>query len=201
MTDWLYDFLHKWGEPIEHLTVAAASFTAGIWVLFRFWRERTDEPALGITMTVRSDRLGSSNLVVATVTLENKGRTRIQAKFLANAGGYIFDDGEERLRHGGSLRVRKLKEPSASSFGVIDWFAPGFFEEVPGLGSEINLLTEYVDPRKGNRVDFWMEPGESYDLGVPLTLPKGQYLAKVTFIGSASDSDFWSHLLGFSVPS
>jgi hypothetical protein len=79
----------------------------------------------------------------------------------------------------------------------------------PGLGwhREINLATGYYEVERDSKglltkvTDFWMEPGESYSLGVPLILGKGCYLAKVTFIGEAEDdSEFWQRLFLVRVP-
>jgi hypothetical protein len=108
-----------------------------------------------------------------------------------------YEDDEEKLAYSGSLQLKKFKLPRPVGEGWINWFDQDAFEPC-GL-KEINLLNEYQDPKK-DRTDFWMEPGEVYRLGVPLVLRDGCYLAKVTFIGKGSDSNFWSRIVLVQTP-
>jgi hypothetical protein len=63
------------------------------------------------------------------------------------------------------------------------------------------MLTDYEDPTHGNAVDFWLEPAEVYRLEMPVVLEPGLYLAKATFVAKGGDSNFWSRIFSFDVPS
>jgi len=64
-------------EIIDHIVVSVAAFVGGMWVLFRFLRERTDEPALRIEVAQHSNHVGAHHLVGIVVELANIGKTRI----------------------------------------------------------------------------------------------------------------------------
>jgi hypothetical protein len=194
----------EWKERtdiISNVVVTLAALAGGLWAVFRFWRERTDEAALDLTVSHRSSPLGKNHLVAITLELANKGKTRIQAKTKRTETDFAFDDTVEKLHHPCSLQIGKFKTPDQSSPVRIDWFEAGqVVENVPGLQPEINLLSEYEDPENNNIIDFWLEPGETYRLEAPLILPEGLYLGKVTFVGAGGDSNFWSQVFSFAVP-
>jgi hypothetical protein len=189
-------------ELTDHIVVSLAALIGGIWVLFRLNRERTDEAALNISVSVfeRSHRYENDYLVAIIVKLANQGKTKIQAKTNRTKDGYAFDDGPEKLRNCCSLQIKKFSACSQKYIGHIDWFEGGPVEPVLGLKSEINMLIEYEDPANNNQIDFWLEPGEEYRLEMPLVLETGVYLAKVTFVAAGSDSNFWSRIFTFAVP-
>jgi hypothetical protein len=187
-------------EIIDHIVVSLAAFVGGMWVLFRFRRERTDEPALRIEVTQHSNQVGAHHLVGIVVELANTGKTRIVAKSTHSTKGFAYDDGEERLRYSCSLQVRKIQQNVPLPLGHVDWFKNNIIENVSGLASEINILSEYENPAIGNSVDFYMEPGEVYHLEVPITLPAGIYLAKISFVAAGGDGNFWSRIFTFAVP-
>jgi hypothetical protein len=183
------EWLRRWAESIEHLTVALASILGGLWVFFRFINERTLESALSIGIDASTLALDEKPLTFIEVTLSNLGKVRLQAK-PADPSGNAYEDEVEKLKYSCGLSIKKLGATTDASNTLIDWFKD---TNLDSLG-EFNLLNEYEDPENNNIVDFWMEPGEIYYLGVPLRLPAGTYLAKVTFVGSRSDKEFWSRI-------
>ncbi len=190
--------VNTWAEPFEHIVLGFASLVGGAWIILRLVRERKWDSALAID--IKSSFVPDKRLLTfIEVRLRNKGKVQLRAKVYRSEEGLAFGDGVENLKHSCSLRVKKLISPLASGDSWIDWFDNKNFDS-PQL-DEINLLNEYEDPKQNNRTDFWMEPGEVYKLGVPLTLNPGIYLAKVTFVGNRSDSEFWSRIALVKVPS
>lgn len=187
-------------EIVHNVVVASAALIGGTWVLFRFLRERTDEAALDLDVSLRSIPLGSEHLVALCVDLTNRGKTRIRAKAERTKDGLAFDDGIERLRFSGSLQIRKVIRSDSLPPCRVDWFDGPPVESLPTVPDEINLFIEYEDPTRDNIVDFWLEPAERYRLETPLVLPPGVYIGKVTFIAAGADTNFWSRVFCFPVP-
>jgi len=213
-------------EILHNLVVALAAIVGGLWVVDRIKRERTDEAALEMSLSTSSSVVGTQHLVVLTVHLVNKGKTKIQAKSERDGRGFVFsEDGEqaEKLRFPCSVQLKQLDPTAINGSQRLNWFAGGPWKDVLGSeGPEINVLLEYENPERDNKVEFWMEPGETYHLGVPWILEKGTYLAKLTFVAAPQetgwldkvldeigfrrppsgirDENFWSQIFGFSVP-
>jgi hypothetical protein len=83
MAQWLHqiaEWLRCWSETIEHVTVAAASVIGGVWILFRFFNERTLESALTIGVDASTIPFEGAPLTFIDVTLTNVGKVRIQGK-------------------------------------------------------------------------------------------------------------------------
>ena len=185
------EWLHTWAETIEHITVALASVIGGLWVLFRFFNERTLESALTIDIDASTVALDGKALTFIDVKLSNVGKVRLQAK-PADPSKNAYEDPVEKLKYSCSLRLKRLDSGASAPDTLIDWFNDENFA-ITQLG-EINLLNEYENPKNRNIVDFWMEPGEIYHLGVSLNLSPAVYLAKITFVGARSDKEFWSRI-------
>jgi hypothetical protein len=84
------------------------------------------------------------------------------------------------LQHGSQLR----------------WFLPGKKSPYPD-DFELDLVDEYeID----GETDFWLEPGETYNVGVALVLEPGTFLVLITFVGDASPEDFWRRTYVIQVP-
>jgi hypothetical protein len=183
---------------IHDIVVTLAALAGGSWALLRFKRERADESALDLEVSVRSDKTSTANTfaVFVEAKLKNVGKTKIQAKPTAK-GNLAYADAVEKIAYGGSLQVRSISVPAAT--GYLNWYDQKSVMPIPELG-EINLLSEYEIPEKDNLLDFWMEPGETYTLGKTIALTPGLYLMKITFIGARNDGDFWTRLVQFSVP-
>ena len=182
----------SWAEPFEHLVVGLASIVGGIWIVLRLWRERAFDTALGIDVRVSPPFAGAPQLTFLQVTLRNKGKVQLQAK---ESKPPAFQDKGETVPHSCTLQLKKLLSSSPDVW--INWFDRKNFD--PNFSLEVNLLSEFEDTAKG-MTDFWMEPGEAYRLGVPLSLPRAVYLGKVTFIGEGSDREFWSRIFVVDVP-
>jgi len=180
---------------VKELVVTLAAVIGGAWVLLRLFKERTDEAALDIVVTVTSRPYDTTTwLAFFDVVLTNKGKTKVQAK--ASVPGQIaFDDQVERLNTSCTLQVKRVRPGLGAPQQWIDWFDSPLLEHM----ADVNLLSEYEDPQNRNRVDFWMEPGEAYHLGTPLILTEGLYLGKITFIGSRGNDNFWSRIFQFDV--
>jgi hypothetical protein len=187
-------------DVVNNVVVTLAALAAGLWALFRLWRERTDEAALDMSVSQQTAPFGKDCLVTLTVELTNRGKTKVQAKTERTASGFAFDDSVEKLSHAFSIQIKRFKDSSPIHDRRLDWFEGGPVEPVGGLSSEINLLTDYQDPENNNVVDFWLEPGETYRLGVPLVLSAGLYLGKATFIAAGGDQNFWTQVFSFAVP-
>jgi len=118
-------------DIISNIVVIFAALAGGLWAVFRFWRERTDEAALDLTVSQRSSPHGNDHLVAITLELANRGKTRIQAKTKRTKSGFAFDDTVEKLAHSCSLQVRKFTTPASTM--RIDWFEAGHVvQNVPG---------------------------------------------------------------------
>jgi hypothetical protein len=190
--------LHEWTGVVNDAVVSVAALAGGAWAILRLKRERSDEAALDIDVSHTSYPQSDQCFVFFRVVLRNVGKTKIQAK-TESSGGFIYDDGVEQLKHGCSLQLKRIKPWAAGTHRRLDWFDSPLLEAVEGLG-EINLLADYEDPKQDNSVDFWMEPSETYDLGTPLMLSGGTYLAKVTVVASGDDGNYWTSITELIIP-
>jgi len=194
MIDWIKTvFVNapNWAEPFEHIVLGVASIIGGLWVLLRLIQERLWDSALDINIRSSIVTTETYPLTFLEVKLINRGKVQLRAK-VCRTRGLAFEDKAEQIKYSCSLKLKKLRPPVVGANASIDWFDDKNFDAVQY--AEINLLNEYEDPNRNDRADFWMEPGEVYKLGVPLALTSGIYLAKVTFIGKRSDSEFWSRI-------
>ena len=185
-------------DTIQQLVVIAAAVVGGLWAWRRYWVERTDQAALEIGIDYRTISLDANYLVSFDISLANRGKVKIQAKPRKD-GAHTFDDGVEKLAHSGSLQLKRIQTSAATTTRTINWFESDGLERVAGV-SEVNFLTEYEDPTRGNIIDFWMEPNETYHLGATLVLGRGVYLVKATFVAAGGDDNFWGRVTAIEVP-
>lgn len=184
----------KIAQIVQSVSVALASLIAGIWALLRLRRERTYEAALKIEVDSTPVDPGARYTAIEII-LTNQGHVKLQANEAIKPGP-VYADRLETISYSCSLSVKRIADQAEGKSLRIDWFDPDLFSlAIP----EINLLAEYQNPDRNERVEFWMEPGESYRVGSLLHLPPGTYLAKVTFVGSNSSEDFWTQLTHFTV--
>jgi hypothetical protein len=107
-----------------------------------------------------------------------------------------YSDSSETLNYGGDLLVRQI--PSGASAGTqVRWFGMPSAKSPLSGDMEADLLDEYLD---NGGTDFWMEPGESYHVSAAIVLNPGSYLVMVTFVGQASDEEFWRRMFLVQVP-
>jgi hypothetical protein len=123
----------------------------------------------------------------------------------------------ERARKGGSCRSSssRVERPSRSSL-VTRTMTPGAraFMSLASSGRSARAPLIFsgrwgpparpggrraLSPGFLNR--FWLEPDETYHVGAALVLEAGTLLALVTFVGDASDEDFWRRTFVIQVPS
>ena len=140
-------------------------------------------------------------LVQLSVRLENKGNSRIDARELKTKENYLYNDGFDACRHAGTLKIRQV--PDQEQQKLFDWYYLPIILEI-GL-EQINYLNEFIDPRADSKeVDFWLEPRETYELNVFLSLLPGTYAAKAYFLGKKrkhKDEEYWFTTCLFHVSS
>lgn len=184
----------QWIDAFHNIVVAAAAIIGGVWAYTSFLRERRNQAALNVDASVTTDTLGNRYLATFEVRMTNAGRIRVEA----HAHPQKFYDGVEALAHDCCLQLRRLEALPATP-ATIDWFNSKLAHQIVGI-EDMNLLSNYENPRKGNAIEFWMEPGESYVLSACCVLDTGHYLAKVTFIAAGDEGNFWTRLMQFTVP-
>jgi hypothetical protein len=195
---WLAHY-HDTLSGLHDVVVSAAAIVAGVWVIFRLWRERSNQAALTIGFASSSIPCESMHIAFLNVTLTNVGRSMIRAK-VKKVNSRAYGDKDERIEYAGSLQLRKLQPPIPADAAELNWFkSPAAFHEIPHVAT-VNLLSDYENPDRDNRLEFWMEPGESYSLGRHVVLSPGLYVAKITFIGAGADTNFWTRIVQFVLP-
>lgn len=191
-----------------------ATVVGGAWAFTKFAHERSAETALEMKLDYETaPTTAGLQLVWIKTRLKNVGKVGITAKprpdLLADGKTapeshqgalYTYADGEELLGETCCLEIKKLKEKAVAQPALIDWFDDAAFDLPLTNDDEIEVLADYEDPQKGNDVDFWMEPGETYDLSTLVALSPGNYLAKVTFLGNRGPTEFWTRTILVTVP-
>ncbi len=176
--------LKNWAETIGIMV-------GGFWALWRFGLRRERKPALDIALTLKIiPETEERFLAFFDVTLTNKSTRQVLAR-IRKAGRPAFKDRNETLQHSCSLLLRRVP-PETPQDKLVRWFADADAKS-PLPTHEANLLDDYEYEEPG-RKEFWMEPSESYHLGVGIRLQPGVYLAMVTFVGQES---LWRRLLAF----
>lgn len=198
-----------WLAVAQSIAVVLGGVVAGVWGVYQLLAWRYFQNAMDLDCAVLSERAGAdASLVVFDVILKNIGRRTVVAH---PREPIVFSDIHpiawrrnhvEKYRYAGELHVKRIKTPSPDVVGAETHDA---LDHVPHL-DRVDLLGEYrVNHR---RVDFFMEPGETYHLVVAVRLEPGAYLARITFIGRprfadvirsfvgyATVRDFWSRLV------
>jgi hypothetical protein len=189
---WL-ELLHALAEAAKDIATVLAILLGGWWTLYRFGLSRERETKLGIDLSWKSLPYHSGCYIVSfDVIFSNQGSSvlKVQRKRCP-----AFDDSGETLKYGCDLLLRRVPiDLQASS--QIQWFRSG--AKSPYAGDlEFDLVDEYeID----GKTDFWLEPGETYHVGVAVVLEPGTFLVLVTFVGDASVEDFWRRSFVMQVP-
>jgi hypothetical protein len=203
---------------LRALTFVVIASTA-VLAIRRFGLQRETATFLRILVSAREVAAQADlHLIAITVKLDNLGQTKIDARTGGrDHSGYMYDDSWDRFRHAGTLQIRQVASPQRSQ--LFDWYSlpPLSVEAVISASAsadgritpqssdldQINYLDDYQDPEGGFvDTDFWLEPRESYELVVPVWLPKGSYVAKAVFLGSVTEcknEEYWSHAYFFHV--
>jgi len=205
--DWL-EFI----DAIKSLAEASAVVIGGIWTWYLFWLQREKEPAIGIEFKYKCIPNGSQlSVVYFDVTFSNIGKVRVQGRRSRNPAyptAKDRPDKEETLQYGCSLLLRHVPHGLPAN-AVLDWFNQESGERGKELGKlvfdtppiEADLLYDYaIKLSSGEVTDFWMEPGELYDVGVGFVLLPGTYLAIITFLGETSDDELWRRKALIEIP-
>ncbi len=186
-----------------------------LWAVQRFRLESSEkESALKIETSVRcSELLGNARfLAVFEIALSNIGRKVLVARKRrvlkdGRRKRYVWNDGVEKLRNACSLRLGRIAVDSekagevdagSETYQCYDWWSKDTGTELTG-DSEFDLLSDYYDPGRKD-IYFWLDPKEIQVCGVTVKLVPGFYFAKVTFVGDASNDQFWTRTFPFTVP-
>jgi hypothetical protein len=190
--DWFKDA----PEMAEHIATVIALMVGGGWVLYQYVIRRSGETGLAITVKPRTAcRDGNSRFVFLEVGLKNTGHRRLTAS--PNNQSQLQGEFERSIQFAGSLQLRSIDPAYSGPSTHVDWWDYGTSKMLRGLAvPEVNILREYTDPE--DRVEFFMEPGESYRLGSTFILEPGVYLAKVVFVGKAK-REYWSRIVPIRV--
>jgi hypothetical protein len=196
-------------EIVHNIIVTGAAIIGGIWVVNRLKLERTDEAALEMSLSHTATKINGAipdkYLVVFTIQLANKGKTKIEAKTMrtkpsaTTQGKLIFEDGPEKLANACSLQIKQVDEAKVVNVPRLDWFESGPWEQTSNAQPEHSVLIDYQNPNRPDEIgnetaEFWMEPGETYRFGVPVILTKGLYVTKLTFVGADQERDWVNRL-------
>lgn len=188
-------------QLIQNFAIGLAVIIGGLWALYIFVSQRTYETALRIRTSVSHTLLANRRSIVYIDTvLRNMGSRRIGAKakrYKNGVGLPAYSDELDKLYHSCGVQIKRLNL-NIPGHVAYDWYQPELFVPIDGIPSELNLLAGYVTSKKGE-VDFWLEPRETYHIGIALTLPLGSYLGRVVFIGDRGVFEYWSHDFFFSV--
>jgi hypothetical protein len=188
---------------------------------FRFFANRTFQTRLDIAPSVKAVPYHEKTyLVQFTVKVTNGGTVKLGARRTLPGPEEAQSRWGEDLPYACGLEVCALAD-DVSALEWVTWFEPG--TNRPGrqlrrLAPTLNLLAEYMESDEvgeDRECDFWMEPGETYDLTAARVLVPGLYAGKVTFLGERSgfpwslkqsygehsdDGEFWSEVFLFRVP-
>ena len=183
----LADAAQKWAS-------VAAIVVGGIWAFYHFYLRREREAALGIDLSFITVPYNSTSYLVAfDLTLANKGSVRLRAK---QKRCPAYSDKDEKLKYSCDLILRAVPT-TLQPGGQVTWFSEPDPKSPREGDIELDLISEH---ELNGKTDFWMEPNETYHVGTALVLQAGTYLVMVTFVGDASDEDFWRRLFVIHVP-
>jgi hypothetical protein len=194
-------------QPIVVLSIFLAT------IYFICWIRRERFTFLNLTMDAKIvNQINQIALVSITITLENRGKTKIEARRREHLTGYLrtkyanflYNDRWDQCEHAGTLKIREV--PNDLKVDSFDWYSlkPITSKQCLKNGiqdqcdfEQINYLDEYEKPPVFNEVAFWIEPYETYHEQVMVFLPHGIYVIKAFFLGSKvedpEEDEYWSY--------
>ena len=181
-------------EAVKNCAEIFAILVGGGWAFWRFYLRRERETAIDIALTHKSIPHAEGRfLAFFDVTFTNKSTVQVVAK---RARVPAYSDQGEILKYSCSLLLRAVAA-TAPPGSEVRWFADASAQSpLPG-DVEADLVDGY---EIGGETDFWMEPSESYHVGVGIVLRAGAYLAMVTFVGQNGDHEFWRRMFIIQIP-
>jgi len=195
--DWL-----KISQMFQHIMIALAVITGGLWAYYQWRIQRAHETALEIDLISTCTAFENALfLVFIDVSLKNVGKRKLGAKAKEYVNGMahpVYQDEVETLYHSLGLQIRGIKTDIKTN-AALYWFNSNDLAPLQNIPDEINLLNDYEISKVGEE-DMWIEPGETSHFGCAVILPKGYYLAKVTFVGTRKEIDFWCRLFYIHIP-
>ena len=194
---WLFSVLRFVKDAAPALT-ALGILVGASWTLYQFVLRRSFETALSIDYVIDTRPIGDKFVVSLQVVLANIGNRRITAPGMLKAEEVA--DYENSVLYPCDLQIRTIVGPVDTPRFAGWWSTENqLLFAVPGIPEHISVLYEYTTADR--KVDFFMEPGEKYNLGHVFVFPAGHYVAKVVFVGDrATAAEFWSRIIYFSVP-
>lgn len=185
-------------DVVDKCATALGIVGGGGWALYRFGLRRESATALSIEMAYGDLEYGNGrHLVTFDVLVRNVGQVKIalrRARDPAYPRPGTRDT--ETLKYGADLLLRRVANNAATG-QAMQWFTKDLWTSPTAGDIECDLAGEY---EAGGETDFWIEPGESYHLSTVRVLSSGYYLAMVTFVGDASDEEFWRRVFTVRVP-
>ena len=133
-------------------------------------------------------------IVSVEVVLKNNGKGKIQA-WSGGDGKLAYKDALEELKRPCSLQLKRISSTVEQDNQYLNWYNSASLVSVPDIPSEINLLDDYVMTDDHNRVEFWLESGDTVHLPATLILNPGNYLGKISFYGRKPKKDFWTRFV------
>jgi len=183
-------------------------------IYFVCWIRREKYTFLNLSIDANIiTQLNEIALVSITITLENKGKTRIEARRKEHLDKYpylrikydpfLYADEWDQCKHACTLKIRRV--PDDLKVNLFDWYSlPPITniilskegEQSEGDLEQINYSDEYEKPPEFKEVVFWIEPYETYREQVMVYVPQGIYVIKAFFLGSyigpPEEDEYWS---------
>lgn len=183
-------------NPVKSFGILGGILSA-VWTFYLFLLRGSFETSLAMDLSVDAQPRDSQFVVYLQVKLSNIGGRRITAP--PTLSSEQIKDYEHSVIFPCDLELRVLNGTISTPCFVGWWSKRAPLKNIEGIPTHISVLYEYT--RADEKVDFFMEPGESYVLGHVLVLPAGNYVAKLVFVGQrATAAEYWSRIFSFSVP-
>jgi hypothetical protein len=176
-------------DAAAHWATTVGVVFGGAWAWYRFGLTRQRQAALSMKLACKCEPHGGSGNFFAALcaTIKNTGTVKLEIR-RARAPAYPREsEDNEILQYGGDLLVRRVDESLKGSTPV-RWFADSNARSPRPEDIELDLLSSY---EQDEETSFWMEPGETYQLGTAVVLSRGTYIVMLTILGEDSDKDFW----------
>jgi hypothetical protein len=184
-------------QIIESLATTLGIIVAGLWAFFTFKKKREVETAISLDLVTYSQEYNNDHyIVVFEAIIRNRCHTKLKARYNCSSEfPFDFKDGTgEKYKSAFDLKIVPFPQ-NIKAGSVIYWY---HYANEPIL--EIDLLQLYRNfPKIPSFACFWMEPDEEHKFGIPVILPAGLYMAKLTFLGE-DEIDFWSRIFLVKVP-
>jgi hypothetical protein len=188
---------YSFTQIFESWATIIGIFGAGFWALYTFVIKRINKSAIDIDLKTTSFEYDNGRYIVLFESIiKNRGHIKLKAKYKCSPKSPYDPEDETGEFYNSALDLKIRPFPNNCDLNSIVYWYPCD----PTSTLELDLLNLYRDyPNSPSPAYFWMEPGEEYQLGIPVILSAGLYLAKITFIGKKK-LEFWSRLFLVNIP-